>query len=151
MPSDRALALVEQTPDDVPFTLLDEIARALSRAHGRALSNDERVTVEAFTGDRAAFLAVRVGNHEDAHDFEFFCADKDGALLDGALGLLVDYADGVLKEFFAHDRDAFLPLEFQARRFDGKELLVRSERRALALEDAADRLLAGAGFDDDDA
>lgn len=150
MPSDRALSLVERTPHAVPEALREQIAGALAETHGRALGDDDGVDVEAFTGAGAAFLAVRVGNDDDAYDFEFFCGDKEGALLDGALGLLVDYADGVLREFFAHDRDAFLPLEFQARRFEGTELLVRSERRALALEDAADRLLAEAGFRDDD-
>jgi hypothetical protein len=149
MPSDRALALLEKVPHAVDDVLAADIVAALHSRYAPFLESSETIALFAFTGDDAAFLEVHVGEPARPYTFEFFCERVPGALLEGALGVLVDFLDGVLAEFFRHEREAHLPLEFARRRFDDTDILVRSERREFALEAAADALLAGLELDDD--
>jgi hypothetical protein len=149
MPSDRALALLEKVPFAVDNALTRDITAALSQRHASFLKDGETITLVAFTGNDAAYLELFVGEPARPYTFEVFCERVPGELLDGALGLLVDYLDGVLAEFFRHEREAHLPLEFARRRFEGQDVVVRSEQREFALEAAADALLAGLDLDDD--
>lgn len=132
-----------EAPESVPLSLLQDLETLLSQRYGGALEDGERIRVDAKTGAKAAWLQARVGTSDRGHEFELFTRDVADEGLDGALGLLVDFLDGVLEAFFAAARDAYLPLEFAARRFEDTLLFARSEYRDYTAEAAAEALLEG--------
>lgn len=132
-----------ETPEAVPPHLLEDLEELLAERYGGALEEGEHIRVEARTGPRAAWLRARVGTLDKAHEIELFARDVKGDGLEGALGVLVDFLDGVLEELFAAGGDAYLPLDFTARRFDEHTVYARSEVRDFAAEAAAAALLEG--------
>jgi hypothetical protein len=146
----RAPALDEETPQDVEASLLAQVSAALNERHGGGLMFGEAIEVAARSGDRAAYLRAAVGNTERAHELELFARDVPGDELEGALGVLVDYLDAVLEEWFAADREGGLPLDFEARPYAGTTVFVRQQLREYALEAEADRWLEQGGAPDDE-
>lgn len=130
-------------PEAVPIALLSDLEALLAERYGGALEEGQHIGIEARTGPDAAWLKTRVGSSERAHEIELFTCDVQGDGLDGALGLLVDFLDGVLEELFAAGGDAYLPLDFTPRRFEGTVLYARSELRDYAAEAAAAALIEG--------
>ena len=132
-----------ETPDPVPLGLIGDLEELLADRYSGALEEGEHIRVRARTGRNAAWLRARVGTDQRAHEIELFARDVEGEALDGALGVLVDFLDGVLEELFAAARDAYLPLDYSPRRFDDHVVFARSEVRDFAAEAAADALLEG--------
>lgn len=132
-----------EAPEAVPQALLDDLEELLAERYGGALDEGDHIRVEARTGPEAAWLNARVGSDDKAHEIELFTRGVPGDALEGALGVLVDFLDGVLEELFATVGDAYLPLDFTPRRFDEHTVYARSEVRDFAAEAAADALLEG--------
>ena len=141
----RAPTPESEAPSPVEPELLADVEEALVERHGAGLSDDETVRLEASSGASAAWLKARVGNDQRAHEAELFVRDVDGDGLDGALGVLVDYLDGLLEEWLASERDAWLPLDWDARAYEDLTLFARGDLRDRAAERAADALLSGDG------
>lgn len=146
----KAPAPEQETPEPLPATLLRELEGALQRAHQASLEGDEGIRLEGREGPRAGWLLARVGEEGRPWEFELFVRDVAGEGLDGPLGVLLDFLDGVLTEFFEADRDAWLPLDFVGHPYElggGLTCVVfaRGTRRDLDAEAAADRLLAEHG------
>ena len=119
----------------------EDIEHALELRHQDALDADERITVTIGQGPGAAFITARVGPPTRPHEFTVFAREIAGDDFDGALGVVVDYLDGVLEEYFAGDREGFLPLDFEGRPFEEHIVFVRSDVRNLEAERLADALL----------
>ena len=85
-------------------------------------------------------LKALVGTMDKAHLFEIF-ADSQDLDEDEQFALLLDFLDGVLEEFFEHERNGGLPLDFAKRTFEGVDILVRQELRNFKAERLADELL----------
>lgn len=141
----RPPAPESEAPSPVDPAFLGDVEEALVERHGGGLGDDETVRLEASTGVDAAWLKARVGTEERAYEAELFARDVDGEGLEGALGLLVDYLDGLLEEWLANERDAWLPLDWDTRTYDGITLFARGDLRDYAAERAADALLSGNG------
>lgn len=121
--------------------LQNMITDAMNERFTKRLSPGEEITVEAFTGFESAYLVIRVGTPEKLHEFEFFTKNLRGDELDGALGLLVDYADGVLEEFFRFKRNRFLPIDFVQREYDSHPVFARHELKNTVATQLGDELL----------
>lgn len=134
-----------EAPSPIDADLLAEVEEALVERHGDRLHDDETVRLEASAGARAAWLRARVGSDERGVEAELFMRGVEGEGLDGALGVLVDYLDGLLEEWLAGGRDAWLPLDWDARAYDDVTLFARGDLRDYAAERAADLLLSGNG------
>ncbi|HXW60329.1 MAG TPA: hypothetical protein VEK06_02210, partial [Myxococcota bacterium] len=138
-----------QSPKD-PKSLCPEVIRkdlqnmikdALLERFSKRLNPGEQIQVRAFTGFECAFLEVKIGTELKAHLFEFFTKNMRGDELDGALGLLVDYADGILEEFFRFKRNRYFPIDFVQREYDGHAVLARHELINQKADKMADELL----------
>jgi len=121
--------------------LQNMITDALLERFAKRLNSDEEIHVRALTGFECAFLEVKIGNEAKTHLFEFFTKNLRGDELDGALGLLVDYADGVLEEFFRFKRNRYFPIDFVQREYDGHAVLARHELINAKADQMADELL----------
>lgn len=131
----------EAAPDDVPEAVRKDVEDALNEHHGSALDEGERIVVAARHGDQAAWVRARVGDDRRAHEMELCAVDIAGDLLDGALGVLVDWLDGALDEWLAHDREAWVGVAWQPRDLEGDTLWVRGEVRDFGAESLADEWL----------
>ncbi len=136
------MALLPETPDAIDPALTKDIESLLQTRFKRFLEPDEAIRINASTGNRAAHVEARVGTLDEAHVFELFAENIEGEQLEGALGLLIDYLDGVLKEFFVSEKDAYFPLDFSPRTFAKQTLYARHTFRRFALEEEANRLLS---------
>lgn len=139
----QAPVVEQETPEPVSLALLYDLERLLAERFGGALEEHETISIDARTGPDAAWLRARVGDSDAGHEIELFVRHVSGEGLDGALGILVDFLDGVLEELFAAHRDAYLPLDFAERRFENHLVFTRSEFRHFAAEAAAEALLEG--------
>lgn len=143
MSQQRPPAPKTEAPDVLPDDMRAEVEQALNEGYADQLEDGERITVELRTGPRSAWLLARLGTPAKAFELELFTRDVEGELFDGALGLLVDYLDGVLEEWLGNDREGFLPLDFEGRPYDGHVIFARGELRDYEAEAAAEALLAG--------
>ncbi len=130
-----------QCPDVIRKDLQNMITDALLERFLKRLSVGEDISVKGFTGFECAFLEIDIGSETKMHHFEFFTKNLRGDELDGALGLLVDYADGVLEEFFRFKRNRFFPIDFVQREYDGHPVFARHELKNPKAEGMGDELL----------
>jgi hypothetical protein len=124
---------VRETTRPVARPLLEDVEAALSQRFA-----DQRVVVDARTGDDAAWIGAAVPHGSRVHEVEVFARGVDGDGLDGALGVVVDYLHAVVAQL---DGDAYLPLDWEGRPIDDGVVFVRGEVRDYAAEEAAARLL----------
>jgi hypothetical protein len=127
--------------------LLRRIEGALFERYGDMLDLSDRIVVHGASGRGAAHLTAAVGPPARPHVFELFVMDVPGQALDGAFGVLVDFLDGSLEEFFAHDKDAYFPLDFAPHDFVGHTVYAKSAVVDKVADDLAARLLTS--VDDD--
>jgi len=145
--------LAAECPNELDSSLRDDLRRALRERHADRLGVDERgvalaLDVDAMTGQRAAVAVVVTGTVRRAHEVFAFTRATDphdgDAGLEGPLGVVVDYLDGLLDELIAAD-DGFLPLDWEGRPYsDGGRrvaVFVRGEVRDYVAEEEAARLL----------
>jgi hypothetical protein len=121
--------------------LQNMITDALLERFAKRLNPGEEIRVRALTGFECAFLEVKIGTESKTHLFEFFTKNLRGDELDGALGLLVDYADGILEEFFRFKRNRYFPIDFVQREYDGHAVLARHELLNSKADQMADELI----------
>jgi hypothetical protein len=121
--------------------LQNMISDALLERFSKRLNPGEDIHVKGFTGFECAFLEIDIGTPKKMHRFEFFTKNLRGDELDGALGLLVDYADGVLEEFFRFKRNRYFPIDFVQREYDGHPVYARHVLNDQNAEKMADELL----------
>lgn len=128
-------------PEVIRKDLQNMISDALLERFSKRLNAGEDIHVRGFTGFECAFLEIEIGAPQKMHRFEFFTKNLRGDELDGALGLLVDYADGVLEEFFRFKRNRYFPIDFVQREYDGHPVFARHELNDINAEKMADELL----------
>jgi hypothetical protein len=133
--------LKAQCPQAIRKDLQNMITDALLERFAKRLTADEAIFVRGFTGFESAFLEIQIGSEAKMHHFEFFTKNLRGDELDGALGLLVDYADGVLEEFFRFKRNRYFPIDFVQREYDGHPVFARHELKNLKVDKLGDVLL----------
>lgn len=125
-------------PLDVNITKL--MQNALTERYSKFLTEAEHIELQPSIGENSAYFRIEVGNRTQAHVFEFLinsCEMPEDGCWD-----LLDFADGVLAEFFENDRDAWLELDFAERNFEDRTILVRHNLVKSALEHAGSALLA---------
>jgi hypothetical protein len=113
----------------------------LSQKFADKLTVDEEIFLEALWGKDCALLKASVGNSQKAFVFELFIAHLDASGVEAGFGLLVDFLDGVLEEFFMRKRGAGFGLDFAPRQFEASTILVRQEFHNFEAERLADELL----------
>jgi hypothetical protein len=133
--------LKSQCPEVIRKDLQNMITDALLERFMKRLHAEEDISVRGYTGFESAFLEIDIGTIEKMHHFEFFTKNLRGDELDGALGLLVDYADGVLEEFFRFKRNRYFPIDFVQREYDGHPVFARHELRNTKAEELSNELL----------
>lgn len=134
-----------ETPAKVESDVIADVEEALSTRHGAGLVRDETLRLDARTGVGSAWLKARIGTDDRAYEAEVFVRGIEGELFEGALGFLVDYLDGLLEEWIANDRDAWLPLDWDAREYEDVTVFARGDLRDYRAEREADRLLTSNG------
>lgn len=140
----------QETSTPVDDALLEDIESALLERHGHGLHDRERLTVEGKTGPRAALLRFTLGDEDTRYDGELFFRGAAGPSLDGALGTLVDFLDGLLERWTDGGREEWLPLEWAPFGFEGASVWGRGDVRRPRLEREADALLRDAGSPTED-
>jgi hypothetical protein len=133
--------LLHETPTPIDALLAEDLEALLNERYQPHLKTEEALNIKARIGHLAAWLLIRLGDHKAGHVFEFFVREAKNPDLEGSFGLLVDFADGVLAEFFAEDRDAWLPLDFTAQPFEGEIIFARHEFHRFDAEALAEELL----------
>lgn len=128
-------------PEVIRKDLQNMITDALLERFSKRLVAGEDILVRGFTGFECAFLQIEIGSEAKMHHFEFFTKNLRGDELDGALGLLVDYADGVLEEFFRFKRNRYFPIDFVQREYDGHPVFARHELKNHKADKMADATL----------
>jgi hypothetical protein len=116
---------LERCPHPITIDTLMELRLLYEERFEDFLRDDDRLKVQALLGDDAAYLLIEVGAEARRCFFEFFCEARDG----------------VLREYFEADRDAYLPLDFSPFTFEDNTIYARSELRNLNAESAAQDLL----------
>jgi len=109
-------------------------AAALRARHGADVALRAVVRTGTDAGTRAALAVVVLGDDRRAHELFAFARGADSA------DVVVDVLDAVVREAVADD-DAFLPLDWEGRPYDGGVVFVRGEVRDYLAEDEAGRLL----------
>lgn len=127
--------------DVIRKDLQNMITDALLERFTKRLNPGEEITVLGLTGFESAYIKICIGTEDKMHVFEFFTQNLRGDELDGALGLLVDYADGVLEEFFRFKRNRYFPIDFVQREYDGHPVFARHQLMNLKAEKMGDELL----------
>lgn len=120
---------------ELTFTL----HRALHERHAARLPKGHSLEVGGRAGAGAAIAIAVVGTERRAHEVFVFARGR-GEGLDGPLGACVDVLDGLLQELIGDD-EAFLPLDWEGRPFDGGVVFVRGEVRDYLAEREAAKLL----------
>lgn len=121
--------------------LLKDAAKLLEEKYAKELKPGETIKLETTCESGKLSLKAQVGTQNRAHEFEI------GTHLDNASDendltlLLLDFFDGVLAEFFRHERRASLGLDFVKRRFSQTDIWARQEYRDFEAERLADTLL----------
>jgi hypothetical protein len=138
-----------ETPNPAPEDLQRDAEALLARAHATALLPNEKLELKALLGSDAAHLSLWLGDADQGILFEFFVRDQKGSPPKGAFGLALDFAGGVLAEFFDQGRNGGLPLDYVGHPFDGGVVFARQEKRHLKAEAMADAFLAEHGFSED--
>ncbi|MFZ9889793.1 MAG: hypothetical protein ACO3JL_20040, partial [Myxococcota bacterium] len=142
----RAVKPTPPSPEEEASTPLDDvlladIEDALLERHSAALQDSERLEVDGATGSRAAFLRFAVGDDQLRHEGELFVRGAAGPSLDGALGTLVDFLDGLLDGWARGGRVDWLPLDWATYSYDQTTVWGRGDVRRPHLEHEADALL----------
>ncbi|MES2504992.1 MAG: hypothetical protein V4534_08970 [Myxococcota bacterium] len=110
------------------------IQNILQIKHQSHLEPSEELSVSLLKDKDGFWLKALLGTSKRAHEFVFVSEDADHELL-------TEYFDGVLTEFFAADRRAYLPLDFSKRTYDGKVLWAKQEFRDFEAEELAEKWL----------
>ena len=132
---------IHETPQAADPALVTDLRDLLLQQHESSLVLNETIQVEIHTGSNAVCLKTRVGNGKSDHVFELFAREIKNIDLDTCLALIIDYLDATLDEFFREDRNAFFPLDFTPRSFEGLTIWVKHELRRFDCENEADKLL----------
>jgi hypothetical protein len=135
----RAPDPAREAPGALDTELTFTLHRALHERHAARLPAGHSLEVGGRTGANAAIAIAVVGTERRAHEV-FVFARGPGTGLDGPLGTCVDVLDGLLQELIGDD-DAFLPLDWEGRPFDGGVVFVRGEVRDYLAEREAAKLL----------
>lgn len=130
---------LKEAPNPVEEDLRADIEAALLNQYHNYLKTNQTIMVSATTGSSAAWLMMRIGNEQNAHIFEFFCRDSDPTL-EGALGIIIDFADGVLQEFLTNE-NVWLPIDLTPYNFENHQVYAAQEFRNFELDKAADEML----------
>ncbi len=132
--------------------LRDKLERKLSDLHGGRLP-DCRFAVEAWLESERVCARLTVQSHDKSLHYPMEAAaavDDDSPLVvDEALGVALDFLGFYLGEYVTSDGEVLLPLDWQAFTFGDREVFARGWERNLALEEAADRFLAGEPIDEE--
>lgn len=140
----------QETSTPLDDALLGDIESALVERHGHALYDTEQLTLEGTTGPQAARLRFTVGDEDTRYEGELFVRGLADPSLDGALGILVDFLDGLLERWTEGGRAEWLPLEWATYGFEQATVWGRGDVRRPRLEREADLLLGRAGVQSED-
>lgn len=130
-----------QCPEVIRKDLQNMITDALLERFVKRLTNNETISVRGYTGFESAFLEIDIGTIEKMHHFEFYTKNLRGDELDGALGLLVDYADSIIEQFFRFKRNRYFPIDFVQQDYDGHPVFARHELKNIKAENLANDIL----------
>ncbi len=133
--------LIKNATAPFEHALIADIEVLLREKYCDNVSLQNQIYITALYGDSGVILNARVGNKESAHLFELACEHMNDPGIDGALGVLVDYLDGILAEFYKEKGHRWLPLDYTARPFENHTIFVKHTYRNFALENAADIIL----------
>jgi len=127
----------------VPKSLIADIETELASTYYKYLKDNEKIHVFGELNKEAAYLRAVVGTEAKGEVFDLFLNDAEGLKmgLDGILGLLLDFLNSILKEYFEEERDARMPLDYTPFTFQNRTILGNQEFRNFELEAQADAIL----------
>ena len=122
-----------------------QIIAALKKKHRLSLRTTDNVVVTGNFGPDAAFLRCTIGDDKRRVCIEIFVRNVVGEGLDGALGVVVDYLDGVIAAYFESGRNGRFPADFRASHFNEHVVYLRGMIQWPSAIKAANRLLQETG------
>ncbi len=105
------------------------------------LRPSDGLSVTAYQGTESAYLIIALGSLDSRMFFHFLVDAVQGEGFDGALGIVLDFAEGCLSEYLESEREAHLPLDFKAYDFEKAKVFAKSDKRNLVAESHRDALL----------
>ena len=114
----------------------------LTTRHSNQLKPNETILINARTGEEVVYMEALLGSLKQAHVFEFAVDGVKKEKFEETFSLIVDFFDGILNEFFAHERNAGLPLDFMKCDFEGTEIFARQEYRDFEVESLTEKFLS---------
>lgn len=121
--------------------ILKHARSLLEEKYAKELKPGEEIQLSTTSEDGKLSLKALVGTANRAHEFEIAANLEKHTSEHDLILLLLDFLDGVLPEFFRHDRRASLGLDFVKRRFNQTDIWARQEYRDFEAERLADELL----------
>ena len=130
----------------------DKLEKKLLGLHGRQLL-DCRLEAEAWLESERVCARITVQRRDKSLHYPMEAAvligDDSKAVVEESLWLAFDFLGYYLGEYVASGGEVLLTLDWKLVTFGDREVYARGWERNLALEDAADRFLAGEEIDED--
>ena len=117
------------------------------------LKKDENISFEGFFADGACHVTCILKNEDESYCYPFEAAisSKEHADLTAsdARNLLLDFIGAYFEEFFADNRETYVPVEWATFSIEDINIHARGQIMNKKLEKHADDILKSAGFDEE--
>ena len=115
------------------------------------LKKDENISFEGYFSEGACHITMTLKNEDESYYYPFEAAvsskeNSDLAAHDAKL-LILDFIGAYFEEFFADNRQTFVPVEWATFRIEDVDIHARGQIINKKLEKEAADILKSAGFD----
>jgi hypothetical protein len=117
------------------------------------LKKDENISFEGFFADGACHVTCTLKNADETffYPFEAAISSKEhvGLPASDARNLILDFIGAYFEEYFADNRETYVPVEWVVFRIEDTNIHARGQIMNKKLEKHAEDILKSAGFDED--
>lgn len=129
---------------------LSEMESAFLKKFGYNLKQDEDVFFEGRYTDTELFLTAILRNNEETYYYPFEAVisveDNENIEMEEAKMLLLDFIGSYFEDYFANDRDTYIPIDWTCFEMQENKLYARGQVINRKLEKMGDEILSAHGF-----
>lgn len=117
------------------------------------LKKDENIFIEGYFSEGACHITCTLKNQDETYCYPFEAAisSKEHTHISAAeaQSLLLDFISAYFEEFFADNRQTYVPIEWSTFRIEDINIHAHGQIMNKKLETEAENILKSAGFDED--